>query len=178
MSMTLIQTITVGSGGVATITISSIPQTYTDLLILVAAQTNASAEYVDYLNVTFNGSTSGYNGIDLNGRGNGVSQNNWTSRSDMPTWGSNATGATANTFSNAQIYIPNYTGSTAKWFTADTVTENNGTNARQAITSAKWSGTSAITQISFNRTFGTVFNQNTVVSIYGILKGSGGANVS
>jgi hypothetical protein len=44
--------------------------------------------------------------------------------------------ATAGTFSNSEIYIPNYTSSNQKSFSSDSVTENNATSAI-AILSAR-----------------------------------------
>jgi hypothetical protein len=65
-----IATVTVGSGGTATITFSSIPSTYQHLQLRVFAQTNRSAATGDYLEIRFNSDTgSNYNGHLLGGNG-------------------------------------------------------------------------------------------------------------
>jgi len=53
---TLISSVTVGSGGAATMTFSSIPQTYTDLLVRVSARNTSTSG--SGLNMRFN-STEG-----------------------------------------------------------------------------------------------------------------------
>jgi hypothetical protein len=168
--MQLVSTVTVGAGGASSISFTDIPSDGTDLLLLISAQTNASGEYVDLVNVRFNGSTSGYSDRDFNGNGTSVFNNARTSQTSAVIWGANATGATANTFSNSQIYIPNYAGAAAKSFSADTVTENNASTARQALTAALWSETAAITQITLTRTFGTLYTQHSTASLYKITK--------
>jgi hypothetical protein len=53
-STTLIASSTVGSGGAANVTLSSIPSTYTDLKILASTQDSRGAVYGEF--------TIGYNG--------------------------------------------------------------------------------------------------------------------
>ena len=57
-TMTKIASNTVGSGGVASFTFSSIPQTYTDLFIKASLRTGTGG--VGSYQFTFNGSASGY----------------------------------------------------------------------------------------------------------------------
>ena len=54
----LINSNTVGSGGTATVTFSSIPATYTDFKVVASARTNASNAYNDWIVVSYNGSTT------------------------------------------------------------------------------------------------------------------------
>ena len=62
-----IATVTVGSGGAATMAFSSIPGTYTDLLVKVSARTNQS-DWNDNSIVRFNGDTgNNYSNRRLNG---------------------------------------------------------------------------------------------------------------
>ena len=60
----------VGSGGAATIDFTSIPSTYTDLVLKVSLRSSASGEYINN-RITFNGSTSGYTSKLLYGLGSG-----------------------------------------------------------------------------------------------------------
>jgi hypothetical protein len=174
MSMTLITTVTVGSGGISEFQIGSFPSTYTDLLLLVSIRHSGSA--VEDMYLKFNGAGSGYSGKVLFGTGTAVSSVNM-STSLITSVGVPGSAATSNTFYNASIYIPNYSGSTNKPVSIEGVGENNGTAANQSITAALRSSTEAITFLQVG-----AFNQNLVqhssISVYGITKGSGGATVS
>ncbi len=61
----LLEKITVGAAGAASVTFSSIPQTgYTDLVLKTSARTSFF-----YLTVKFNGSTTGYSRRFIQGSG-------------------------------------------------------------------------------------------------------------
>ena len=69
-SYSSISTATVTSGGTASITFSSIPNTYTHLQLRSLVQTNRSSSTGDYLSIQFNGDTAAnYNGHYLGGNG-------------------------------------------------------------------------------------------------------------
>jgi hypothetical protein len=162
MTMQLIETKTLGSAA-ASIDFTSITQDGTDLTVFVSARSSA---FTVGIRVAFN--TGGtYLVRRLNGSGSSVSTD--TNRDEMLTTFS---GDTANTFSSSSLYIPNYTSSNAKAFTADSVTENNATQAFQIVMAGLWSGTSPITSITFTPTSGN-FVTGTVFSLYKITKGSG-----
>jgi len=84
--------------------------------------------------------------------------------------------ATANTFGNGSLYIPNYAGATNKSLSFDSVAENNATSAWLQITAGLWSSTAAITRITLSGW--TALAAGSTVSLYTITKGSGGATVS
>ena len=66
-----IQTVTVGSGGASSIDFTSIPQTYTDLCVVLSARgTNAGTGANDG-HLTFNSSSTGYSSRLLYGTGGG-----------------------------------------------------------------------------------------------------------
>lgn len=176
MTMTLIATATIGAGGASTLSINSIPQTFTDLKIVISARTTyGSGE--DFCRLTFNGSTSSYSGRYLRGSGASGSVSSTTQttniRFDAP--GANAT---ANTFGNGEYYVPNYSASTNKTVSVNYVTENNTATAYQYIIAGLWSNSSGITSVSIDSANGANFVQYSTMSIYGITKGSGGATVS
>ena len=135
-----IATVTVGSGGAGTVTFSSIPQTYTDLLIKVSARGDANFPNQSY-EIRLNGSTSNASGRRI--YGNGAS-----AASDTTAYieGVGAT-ATASTFSNDEIYIPNYTSSNNKSVSIDNVSENNATTAYAVLEAFLWSNSAAVTSI-------------------------------
>lgn len=165
---TLITSVTVGAGGAATIDFTSIPGTYTDLVVLLSARATSTTATIT---LSINGSTTSFTGRYL--QGNGASSTSTTSttligNSDIST-------DTANTFSNLQLYIPNYAGSTNKSFSVDTVTENNAATAYTQIFAGLWSNTNAITQVTLNL---ANFAQYSTAYLYGLTKGSGGATAA
>jgi hypothetical protein len=162
---------TVGSGGAADIEFTSIPATYTDLVVKLSAR-NDAATTVGGFWVEFNGSTSNLSCRFLYGTGSAAG-----SVADGTTiFGyTNSDSATASTFSNAEIYIPNYAGSTNKSVSIDSVMENNATAANSALTAGLWSNTAAITSLklrTFNNSNSAVANfmQYSTATLYGIKK--------
>jgi hypothetical protein len=127
---TLISSVTVGSGGAASMEFTSIPATYTDLLVKYSIRDN-NAQVYTAMTIQFNNSGgTAYSYTIL--EGSGSSTRSQTQSSLDKTYGvftANGANATANTFSNGEFYIPNYAGSTYKSISWDAVTENNGTTA-------------------------------------------------
>lgn len=165
----LIASSTVGSGGASSITFSSIPGTYTDLCILFSLRQDTADQAV---NVRINGSTSGiYSRLVLTQTGPWTGGRSYSGSSEVGFYldtGSDASGATANTFGNAQLYIPNYAGSNNKSLSSDMVAENNGTsNSSAALQAGLWASTSAITEISFIP-WSSKFVQYSTAYLYGI----------
>ena len=164
-----IATVTVGSGGAANITFSSIPQTYNDLKLIFSLREAASNGVVK---VTFNGSTTGYSAKQLVGAGgSGVSSNNnYTGGGTF--WGAEGTsvisGFTDSTFSNCEIYIPNYTSSNNKSISADSVIENNASVSYVSLSAGLWSNSAAITSITIVQYTGNNFVQYSTATLYGI----------
>lgn len=162
---TLIQTITVGAGGTSSIDFSSIPQTYTDLLVLLSARTTQTA-VGDDLYMYFNGVTT--NRSDRFVYGNGSSALSTTVGPHVGTMTSNT--ATASVFGNAAIYICNYASTTlTKSISGDSVSENNATQAFTDLTASLWNSTAAITSIQIPTAAGRgVWMQYSSASLYGI----------
>ena len=166
-----IQTVTVGSGGASTASFTSIPATYTDLKVLVSTRQNNTG-----MRVRFNSDTgTNYSWRRLEGNGTvAASNSNTTYGSPYNTfiyWSmQNQTIDTANTFSNGEMYIPNYAGSTQKSLLADSVAENNATTAYMAMQAGLWTGTAAITTITLSPDTGTspLFQQYSTFTLYGI----------
>jgi hypothetical protein len=162
---TLIASSTVGSGGASSVTFSSIPSTYTDLLVKVSARsprTNDSGGSDGKLE--FNGATTGFSSKGIFQQGSAGS----ASPSSIFYFISDDA-QTANTFGNMEVYIPNYTSSNTKTVSLDAVTENNATSAYSVLISGLWTGTSAITSMKFTDNNGG-FNQNSTFYLYGIKK--------
>jgi len=170
MSMTFIQHTELTSTQ-ASITFSSIPNTFTDLYLVLSFRstegfTGSNAQ------MSFNGSSSGYSTRLLYGTGSGAASA--TGGSTIINWSPTTSGggSTANTFGNASIYIPNYTSSNAKSVSIDAVAENNATASRQDINAGLWNNSAAISSISFTWEQSTNFAIGSSATLYGITRGS------
>lgn len=157
----LIETITVGSGGAASIAFASIPQTYTDLQLVISSGTTDAS--LSFINLGFNSSTSNFTSRELSG--NGTSASTGT----IARFIGFGFGTTAGTslMNNVSLYIPNYTGSTYKSYSVDAVSEQNATAAYQTLHAGLWSVTSSITSIQLVYNAGN-FRQHSSASLYGI----------
>jgi hypothetical protein len=155
---TLINSTTVGSGGAASIIFSSIPATYTDLVVKLSVRSDTTG-YTTYI-LQLNGNNPSQ--IALVGTGAGVSSN--TSNYQF----ANAGGQTANTFTNTEFYISNYTSSNSKSVSTDEIVENNATAARDELYAGLYSSvTSAVTSITITDMYGSWVQYSTAY-LYGI----------
>lgn len=176
-TMTLIATITVPTDTSSQINFTSIPQTYTDLFILLSGRDTATGSYGFQQFIRFNSDTATqYSSRRLYGLGNSTGSANQSGADAIMSGTNTSDSATANTFSSTSFYIPNYAGSTYKSVSIDNVSENNATNADQTLIAGLWSKTNAITEVNLLRWSG--WKAGSTASLYGILKGSGGATVS
>jgi len=162
-----IATVTVGAGGAATMGFSSIPATYTDLVVKFSVRDAAAGN--PRLDLSFNGSTASSSGIRLTGNGTAAAS---SAIPNSPSYGYGGTSGgndTASTFTNGEIYIPNYASSNNKSYSVDNVGENNATAALAALVANLWSNTAAITSVTLTAGSGT-FQQYSTATLYGISK--------
>ena len=175
-----LSTVTVGSGGVANIQFTSIPQTYTDLCLIFSVRSNnssAGSGLYESLVTRINNSatTSHYYSRSLRADGsNGLAIANYNGNVSWLAPGSyvNAANVTANTFSNFQLYIPNYSSSYPKSFVIDGSSPANiatqvGANFMAA---SLYNQTTAITSISLSPEYGSLWVENSTAHLYGIKK--------
>ena len=155
----LISSVTVGSGGAASIDFTSIPSTFTDICLKVSAR-DGDSNWV--LGMKFNTT----NGSSRFIQGDGASASSGT-QGDMRFIVTSA-GATANTFGNAEIYIPNYAGSNYKSVSIDSVSEANASTAYMRMIAALWSNTAAINQITLTNIASGNIPQYSTAYLYGI----------
>jgi hypothetical protein len=156
----------------ATVTLSDIPATYTDLLVLTSARTDFTGVngVNDYILMRFNGdSGSNYTYRQLLGNGSAASSQSGTLTGALAGRASGSD-ATASTFGNSETYIPNYAGSTNKSLSTTAANENNGTSATVVAQAALWSNTAAITSILFRPGDGSNFKSGSSFFLYGITK--------
>lgn len=158
---TAIATTTVGAGGTNTISFTSIPQTYTDLVIKLSTRptTGAAGGGMD---IGFNNSTSSFTSRYILGDGSAASSTTATT-----TFALVGSTTTASTFATTEIYIPNYTSSNNKSFGSESFEEANATLAYSTILAGLWSNTAAITSIQITNTRPT-FAQYSTATLYGI----------
>jgi hypothetical protein len=155
----------------ATVTFSSIPATYTDLVLRVSGRTNRAAGF-DSLVLTINGTGgTAYSRTFIRGNGAAAASAAAASGASFLTdlMGITASTATSNTFGSFEIYIPSYTVSQNKPFSFAGAGEDNITTVVYSGASAGlWSNTAAITQLSFAPNSGTVFEIGSSFYLYGI----------
>jgi hypothetical protein len=157
--------VVVGSGGAADITFSAIPNTYTDLVIKFSTRDTFSAAYTNVI-TKINGVTTSQSNRTVLGLGTGTP----SSFADTPLYSASSTGstATASTFSNVEIYIPNYAStSTNKSISIDSVTETNATGAAASLVAGLYASNTAITSITLTPNSGT-FVQHSTAYLYGV----------
>ncbi len=159
-TFTPIASITLGAAA-ASVTFSSIPQTYTDL-VLVSTNATASSGYL--FSVRVNGdSATNYSSTRLLGNGTTASSGRETNYS----FGfAGSVYSSSDPIGNAIVNFMNYSNTTTnKTFLMRT----NTANANTSLSASLWRSTAAITSISL----GVEFTQNFVVgstfNLYGIL---------
>jgi hypothetical protein len=154
---------TVGAGGASSVTFSSIPQTYTDLVLKISARDD-SAGGITSVRVRPNGLTTNLTTKRLYGYSGAAG-------ADQPgVWLMMTSGSltTANTFGNSEMYIFNYTSSNFKSSSIDAVMENNSaTEYELEILAGLWSDTAAITSLGIFPAVGNSVQYSTF-TLYGI----------
>ncbi len=173
IAMQPIYTQTVGSGGAATVTFNSIPQTFTDLQLVTSSRMsgNTSGNY----GIRFNAdSTNSYSWTYLQGNGASAVSGRLSSASltELVAGQINGTETTANTFASSNIYIANYTGSNYKQVISDASREDNSSTAIDIMDASLWLKTAAITSLTIRPYAGNgTFVQYSTFTLYGITKG-------
>jgi len=171
---TLIASSTAGAGGTTAFDFTSIPGTYTDLLLKWSARQDLSAVAAsDFIYI--NGLQSSYSGRWVEGNGpTQPSSYSYTGNFTYANAEGNGANTTASTFANAEIYIPNYTVSSNKSMLSESVMENVSTNAYIVLGVNLWSNTSAITRVTISTSATNVtggaqkFVQYSTAYLYGI----------
>ena len=158
-------TVTVGSGGASSIDFSSIPSTYTDLVLKFSLRDNFASVSVN-CGLKVNGNNTGLTGRVLFGTG---STANSTTITDSVAY-TVGTSGTASTFSSSEIYIPNYAGSTNKSMSVESAAESNTATVYMQMVAELWSNTNAINQLTLYPLNATLFTQYSTASLYGISK--------
>jgi hypothetical protein len=166
---TLLETITVGAAGAASVTFNSIPQTgYSDLVMKISARSSAAVISSGSF-VQINSITSGYSSRNLYGDGANAASNTNPYSITSKLWVGSINGAssTASTFSNGEVCFTNYTSSNNKSASVDGVIPHNGTPTYANLAASLLSNTAAISSLTLSLDSGT-FAQHSTFSLYGV----------
>lgn len=162
MSWTLIEHISLSSSA-ASVTLGNggtLPQTYKTLKLVVSARLDTGNAAVRFKP---NGLTTNLTARYIFGNGSTASSGTYTS----PGIYAVPNTATANTFGNAAVEIPNYSGSTNKPMSVDTVNEDNATGTSMALDAWLWSSSAALTSIVLAPDSGNMVSGSTF-TLYGL----------
>jgi hypothetical protein len=157
----------------ASVTFSNIPQSgYTDLKVVTSARSTSGGAVAYSMFMRMNNlTTSIYLQRALEGSGSGASSFSQSGVDTAVRVGLiTGTGATASTFSNSEIYIPNYTSANNKSVSIDTVAETNATTQYMNMIAYLINSTAAITDLTFSTepAGGVTFAANSTFSLYGL----------
>jgi hypothetical protein len=174
LTYTAIATVTVGSGGAANIEFTSIPATYTDLLVKLSCRTDGTGDLTTYVDMVINNDTGAYyDQRNVSGMLNGtITNQSWTNQNSFYVYQVNTNSSTTNTFSNTEVYIPNYTSTNNKSISQDGVSESNtsaSNNRALALVAGLYHPASnvAITSLKFTPSSNN-FAQYSTATLYGI----------
>ncbi len=154
----------------STVTFSNIPSGYTDLKVVISSRATGSRD-TDAMLIRFNSdSTAGNYSIKwLRGNGSAVTTGDGVGYAGGYVGEFNGGTSTANTFTSQEAHIPNYTNGNQKSFSVDITQEANQTLAYAHILAGLWSGTAAITTITFVDHNSNNFAIGSTATLYGIL---------
>lgn len=156
-TFTYINSVSVGVSGASAIEFTSIPSSYTDLIVLLSTKPSAS----DTMVITLNSSTTTYTNRYLESTGSTVA----TSTNAQS--GRYVNYIFSGEVNNIEIYIPEYTSSNNKIFYIESTSGRNVTENYQDVVASLWSTTDAISSVKVN--FLTAnFSQYSTATLYGI----------
>jgi hypothetical protein len=168
---TLIKGETLASSA-ASYSFTAIPSTFTDLCLRISVASDRGAGYglagIEFNSASISTSTtylySTYSsGVGQSGRDSGSTKSSigWI----------NAVSQTSNTFTNGELYIPNYASTTqAKQFSGVLMVENNSTSSYGWVTANLANSTSAITSITISQFYSANYIAGSSFYLYGISK--------
>jgi hypothetical protein len=150
----------------ATFTFSNIPQIYQDLMLVITAANNGSAQYQQ---IRLNGdSSTNYSNTLLQGDGSSAASARTASSNAIGEIGVSPNNSPSTLFGSTNIHILNYSNNT----TNKTVLSRNAADANGSgysiLNVGLYRNTSAITSISFLHQAGSGFVAGSTFALYGI----------
>jgi len=155
------------SSSAASVTFSSIPATYTDLVLRLSTRTD-SASPTGTLKINFNNdSTTLYSFTRI--RADGATASSGSSTGDAYSYGGLIDGdtATADTFASSEIYVPSYTISQNRPISVFTAQENNSATAYLHVMANLYRSTTIISRIDLAPVAGN-FKSGSSFYLYGV----------
>lgn len=152
----------------ATVTFSSIPATYTDLVLRISARSDRALASDD-IKLVFNSDTSAiYSATELTGNGSAATSTITSADSAFRLTSADAATATANTFGSFDLYLPNYTTTASKAMGSFGAQENNQTGAIMDAGALLFRNTTAISSIVISPWTGPNWVSGSSFYLYGI----------
>jgi hypothetical protein len=154
----------------ASVTFSAIPATFTDLVVRFSVRGDQATNISDFT-LRFNSdSASNYSETRLLGyNGTNVLSDRLSSQTNIQNITVNGASSTASTFSNGEIYLPNYTSTANKPISVFDVVENNSATSNQLLADAVlYRNSTAISSATF--TANGNFVSGSSFYLYGISK--------
>lgn len=157
------------SSTAASVTFSSIPATYTDLVLRMSARSTTAANNM-VLGLRINGlSTTIYSDTYLQGTGTVASSGNAATQTELNGNTFQGSLTTTNTFTSIEFYIPNYTVAQNKPISGISSGENNAAAALTKATANLIQSTATISSILlFEQSAGALFAIGSSFYLYGI----------
>ena len=166
---------TVTTGSQSSISFPAVPQTFTDLNILIWGRSNSSSN-VDSIFLELNSATSGYINRIMYGETTGTGAFGGSSAA-LHCGYLAATNATSGYPGCINLYIPNYSWTqNAKLILSNSITESQNTGYQSGVQAFTYGlapsslGSNPVTSMNFRLESGGTFTNGTVVSLYGIKK--------
>lgn len=163
----LISAVTLGSDS-ASVTISSIPASYTDIVLSCSVRSTASVT-ADLVAFQFNGAgNTNLSSRAVYGWGTTIAS---TSTSNVASYGVPGASAAATVFGSAELYISDYSSSSVNKAVALVAVSPNNVSATGAngVSAGLWNNTSPITQITCLCSGGSLLAGSTFY-LYGVSK--------
>ena len=155
------------SSSAASVTFSSIPSTYTDLVLKCSIRSNGAAA-TRLVNLTINNTSTNYSWTYIEGNGATASSTRQANGTNIYVGEGNASTSTSNTFSSLEIYIPSYTATQNKPLGSFQTMEDNAASAYMEAVSGLWRNTAAITEVKLAGPGADSFVSGSSFFLYGI----------
>lgn len=168
----LLSSYTVGAGGVSYIEITSIPATYTDLILKLSLRTGRS-DTTDPVQLWLNNNTTGtsyaYKSLWTTSSTSVDAYSN-TGTSNFEVQYATAANSTASLFNNYEVYFPNYASDKYKNGIFQSVHQQVGGASYLVSKIYQWANTSAISSIKLQSSYSVNISQYSTAVLYGIKK--------
>ena len=163
---TLIASNTLGASA-ASVTFSSIPSTYTDLVLRVSARSTSTDRVIA---IEYNADASSIYSTTLLAVPNNTTPTsaNYSNNTFGRNYYQNESANTASTFGSMEIYIPNYTSTTSKPTSTVGFQETNASTTYMGVNAGLYRNTSAISTIKLTSYSAGNFDTNSSFYLYGI----------